>query len=78
MIAEAARASKAFASRFVGQVLKVLWESLCETPDGRLWRGLSDNYVRVYTRDERDLRNSVTPVLTTEPFRDGLLARPTV
>jgi threonylcarbamoyladenosine tRNA methylthiotransferase MtaB len=75
MIAEGARAAKAFARQFSGQVMDVLWENLYEAPDGSLWRGLTDNYIRAYARDERALHNSITPALLAEPFQDGLLAR---
>ena len=74
-IAEGAHSAEAFARQFSGQVVKVLWENLCETPAGSFWRGLTDNYIRAYARDERDLHNSITPALLAEPFQDGLLAR---
>jgi threonylcarbamoyladenosine tRNA methylthiotransferase MtaB len=47
-----ARASAdAFRARFRGRTLDVLWEDARARQDGRppLWRGLTDNYLRVYT-----------------------------
>jgi threonylcarbamoyladenosine tRNA methylthiotransferase MtaB len=47
-----ARASAdAFRARFRGRTMDVLWEEAKTRQDGRLplWRGLTDNYLRVYT-----------------------------
>jgi threonylcarbamoyladenosine tRNA methylthiotransferase MtaB len=49
---ELARSSAdAFRARFQGQTMDVLWEEAKRPQDGRppLWRGLTDNYLRVYT-----------------------------
>jgi threonylcarbamoyladenosine tRNA methylthiotransferase MtaB len=42
----------AFRLRFVGQTLPVLWEG--RGADG-VWSGLTDNYIRVFTRSSADL-----------------------
>jgi threonylcarbamoyladenosine tRNA methylthiotransferase MtaB len=41
----------AFRARFQGRTLEVLWEDARTQQDGQLpiWRGLTDNYLRVYT-----------------------------
>ena len=54
--------------RFIGAIRPVLWEGegqpLTDQP-GRLWSGLTDNYLRVTTvsPQEIDLHNQLTPVL---------------
>jgi threonylcarbamoyladenosine tRNA methylthiotransferase MtaB len=46
----------AFRLRFVGRTLSVLWET--RRPDGR-WSGLTDNYIRAFTRSTADLSGKV-------------------
>jgi threonylcarbamoyladenosine tRNA methylthiotransferase MtaB len=46
-----------FRRRHLSQVMPVLWE---ERKDG-LWRGLTPNYIRVYTRADGDLTNKLLP-----------------
>jgi threonylcarbamoyladenosine tRNA methylthiotransferase MtaB len=80
-----ARASAAaFRARFRGRTLDVLWEDARARQDGRspLWRGLTDNYLRVYTCAENgsasgrcpgfDLANRLLPARLGEPLGDGL------
>lgn len=67
--AAAARAASEFAARFAGQTLDVLWEQ--RRQDGR-WAGLTDNYLRVYTEANQDLRNRITPTALKEPVGGGL------
>ena len=43
-----------FRRRFLGREMVVLWQR--RRPDG-LWVGLTDNYLRVVTQEERDLHN---------------------
>jgi threonylcarbamoyladenosine tRNA methylthiotransferase MtaB len=52
--------SRAWRSKFIGQVRPVLWEGW-ERETGRI-SGLTDNYIRVYTQTEIDLANQITPV----------------
>ena len=47
-----------FRRRFLGKTLMVLWEK--ET--GGVWPGLTDNYIRVYTKSDEDLTNQLRPV----------------
>jgi len=51
-----------------GRVIEVLWE---QSVKGVL-SGLTDNYIRVFTRDEASLCGRVTPVLLGQTYRDGL------
>jgi len=47
-----------FRKKFLGKTMLVLWEK--ET-DG-VWSGLTDNYIRAYTRSDKDLTNQLLPV----------------
>jgi threonylcarbamoyladenosine tRNA methylthiotransferase MtaB len=68
----AARQSELFRRRHLGATLPVLWE---EQHDG-LWSGLTDNYVRVYSRDECLTANTLTPVRLVELCDDGVFGAP--
>jgi threonylcarbamoyladenosine tRNA methylthiotransferase MtaB len=46
----------------------VLWE---KQTDG-VWSGLTDNYIRVYTKSSKDLTNKLLPVKLVELGRDGV------
>lgn len=70
--------ARTFARRFTGKSLSVLWENPLETSSGMLWRGLTDNYIRMYARSTRDLHNTITQTSLQSPFRDGLLGAPIV
>lgn len=61
---ELARKSKQrFERKFAATQLSVLWENEEEQGSG-LYSGLSDNYLRVYTRSRQNLTNRILPVLT--------------
>jgi threonylcarbamoyladenosine tRNA methylthiotransferase MtaB len=47
-----------FKRRFLGKTVMVLWEK--ETCG--VWSGFTDNYIRVFTRSDRDLTNQLMPV----------------
>jgi threonylcarbamoyladenosine tRNA methylthiotransferase MtaB len=51
MLQLARSSADAFRARFQGRTMDVLWEEAKTRQDGRppLWRGLTDNYLRVYT-----------------------------
>jgi threonylcarbamoyladenosine tRNA methylthiotransferase MtaB len=51
-----------FEERFRGRVMPVLWESARPTKGGLLWEGLTDNYIRVFTRSDANLWNRILPV----------------
>ncbi len=72
------RTGHAERQRFVGTQRSVLWEGegqpLTDQP-GRLWSGLTDNYLRVTTvvDEDVDLHNRVTPTQLTGPSGETLL-----
>jgi len=58
---QAASASRqAYEARFVGCRMQVLWESARDSATGRVWSGLTGNYLRVYTTSDEDLHNRIT------------------
>jgi len=50
-----------FARQFIGQTTLVLWEKEVRHGCG-IYSGLTDNYIRTYTRSSRDITNTVTEV----------------
>jgi len=47
-----------FRRKFVGKTVMVLWEKqTCG-----VWSGLTDNYIRVFTKSDKDLANQIMPV----------------
>jgi len=58
-LAESCR--QTFYRRFVGQTMKVLWEKEV-SPGSGIYSGLTDNYIRVFTKSEKPLTNKITPV----------------
>ncbi|HSJ58264.1 MAG TPA: tRNA (N(6)-L-threonylcarbamoyladenosine(37)-C(2))-methylthiotransferase MtaB [Anaerolineae bacterium] len=72
MRAVAARSAAAFRQQFAGQTLPVLWESARESARGRVWSGLTDNYLRVHAVDERDLANRIRVTRLVRVEEDGL------
>ncbi|MFC2031277.1 tRNA (N(6)-L-threonylcarbamoyladenosine(37)-C(2))-methylthiotransferase MtaB [Chloroflexota bacterium] len=71
--AEAGR--RAFCQRFVGRTMEVLWESSRKGEAGLAWRGLTDNYLRVTTTDNRGLSNTLTPARLVALSHGGLEGR---
>ena len=63
----------AFRRRQLGSVRPVLWESARGADADTVWTGFTDNYLRVTTRDPRNLRNQVTPARLQE-LTGGLLS----
>jgi threonylcarbamoyladenosine tRNA methylthiotransferase MtaB len=53
---------RSFRKGFLGKTMLVLWEK--ET--GGVWSGLTDNYIRAYTRSDDDLTNQLLPVELVE------------
>jgi tRNA A37 methylthiotransferase MiaB len=65
-----------YQSRFIGQILNVLWESTTEIgPDGWHLSGLTDNYLRVYTTTPQLIWNQITPVRITGQIEKGLAGK---
>jgi threonylcarbamoyladenosine tRNA methylthiotransferase MtaB len=61
--------ARQFRQRFTGREMEVLWEHQETTG---LWSGLTDNYLRVFARSERNLHNLITTVRLTG-MQDGYL-----
>lgn len=62
-----------YQSRFIGQTMKVLWESTTAFgPDGWHLSGLTDNYLRIHTTTSQYLWNQITPVRITRFSERGL------
>jgi threonylcarbamoyladenosine tRNA methylthiotransferase MtaB len=53
---------RSFRKGFLGKTMLVLWEK--ET--GGVWSGLTDNYIRAYTKSDQDLTNRLMPVELVE------------
>ena len=54
--------STAFREAMLGSTRPVLWEEDTTGGEGRVWHGLTDNYVRVAAPSHESLRNRITPV----------------
>jgi len=62
MLALARASVRKFRRQFVGKTMLVLWEKqTCG-----VWSGLTDNYIRVYTKSDKDLTNQLLPVRLAE------------
>ncbi|MCK5577246.1 MAG: tRNA (N(6)-L-threonylcarbamoyladenosine(37)-C(2))-methylthiotransferase MtaB [Dehalococcoidales bacterium] len=57
-----------FIRRFLGRTMPVLWEQKTEG----IWSGLTDNYIRVYTRNNEELANRLLPVKLVRVYKDGV------
>ncbi len=69
MLALARESAQNFRRRFLGKTMPVLWEK----QTGGVWSGLTDNYIRVYTKSDKDLTNQLQSVKLTEIFnQDGV------
>ena len=60
---------QAYRDRFLGSTLSVVWE---EEVDG-LWRGLTDNYLRVYVKSGTISAGAMSTARLCKPYRDGVL-----
>ena len=49
-----------FRHKFIGTCRNVLWEAQKTTEDLPLWKGITDNYIRVTTKSKINLRNTLT------------------
>jgi len=57
MLALSRSCLRSFRQQFLGKTLMVLWEK----ESGGVWSGLTDNYIRVYSRSDKDLTNQLLP-----------------
>lgn len=60
-----------FEEQFLGQIMWVLWEKETSTGNG-IYSGLTDNYIRVYTRSQKLLTNEIAPVRLTGFHSQGM------
>jgi threonylcarbamoyladenosine tRNA methylthiotransferase MtaB len=58
VLALSRQAVRNFKKKFLGQTVMVLWEK----QSGGVWSGLTDNYIRVFTKSDKDLTNQLVPV----------------
>jgi len=58
MLALAEESVRNFRQRFLGKTMMVLFE---QRSNG-VWSGLTDNYIKVYTKSDEDLSNKLLPV----------------
>jgi threonylcarbamoyladenosine tRNA methylthiotransferase MtaB len=70
-----AASARAFRERFVGRALDVLWETERDGAAGRVWRGLTGNYLRVQAESSGELSNMLTLTRLMALDGDGLWGR---
>ncbi len=68
MLALAGESAQNFRQRFSGKTMPVLWEN----QSGGIWSGLTDNYIRVYTKSNEELTNKLLPVKLAGVRGDGV------
>ena len=68
MLKLAKLSAQEFRRRFLGRKLEVLWEG----QKNGLWFGYTDNYLRVFTQSDHDLRNLLLPTRLTRELDHGL------
>ena len=73
MLELASQGRRRFRTGLAGTVRTVLWEPQRPGGTGAQWSGLTDNYVRVRTKCERNMGNRITMAQLTEPDGDVLL-----
>ena len=70
----AARHERAFRQASLGHTFEVLWETSEETLGGRLWAGLTDNYIRVSAFAARNMQNQISEATLTHLLPDAVAA----
>jgi len=71
MLELARESSQRFCRGFLGRRMEVLWETPCKG-DKQAWSGLTDNYIRVMTRSELDLANTITSTRLVGLVKGGM------
>ncbi len=69
MLALAEESAQNFRQKFLGRTMTVLWEK--QSADG-IWSGLTDNYIKVYTKSSEDLANKLLLANLVEVYKDGV------
>jgi threonylcarbamoyladenosine tRNA methylthiotransferase MtaB len=65
----AKKSTAEFVSRHIGMTLDVLWE---QQSKAGLWRGYTSNYIRVYSRNERNQANILGQTKLMNIYKDGI------
>lgn len=68
----AAASERRFCEQHLGETVEVLWESARHG----VWQGLSDHYIRLFLRSDRDLRNGLRSVRLEALCEGGVRAVP--
>ena len=68
MLSLAEESARSFRQQFLGRTMPVLWEQ----KTSGVWSGLTDNYIRVYTKSDEDLTNRITEVSLGRLYKDGV------
>jgi len=68
MLALAEENAHDFYRQYLGRTMPVLWEK----QTGGVWSGLTGNYIKVYTRTDKDLTNQLLPIRLVEIGGDGV------
>lgn len=68
MLALAKESAQNFSQQFLGKTMSALWEK----QTNGVWSGLTDNYIKVYTKSNEDLTNKLLPVKLVEVRGDGV------
>ncbi len=64
--------SKESARNFIQKFIRRTMPVLFEQPEGEgIWSGLTDNYIRVYTKSNEDLTNKLTEVKLVKLYKNG-------
>lgn len=63
-----------FQEQFLGQTREVLWEKEI-APGSNIYSGLTDNYIRVFTRSREPVTNKILPVRLIELQPEGMWGR---
>jgi len=69
VLALARESAQNFNERFLEKTMPVLWEK--QTGDS-IWSGHTDNYIRVYSKSDKDLTNQLLPVKLAKVRGDGV------
>ncbi|MBA7569728.1 hypothetical protein ES708_11469 [subsurface metagenome] len=68
MLTLAEQSIQNFSQRFLSKNMLVLWEKQVRS----IWTGHTDNYIKVYTRSNKDLTNKLLAVKLVEIWEDGV------
>jgi threonylcarbamoyladenosine tRNA methylthiotransferase MtaB len=68
MLRLAEESARSFYRRFLGSIFPVLFEHR----SGSVWSGLTANYIKVYTRSNKDLTNKLLPIELRALYWDGV------